>query len=160
VPIKDPSKINKVEGTGSAWNNNSYQWEEKNVDKWATETIEKVLKNFAIKEDKLTFSVKSVNDLVGESSVSIRRQKKIVTYEYSVCLEWSISDGTIEATGFFNLPEISNDVLESGDEWQIDAKITKVEDKTMEYVTKMINQIPRKLRKEIQEKFVDELTKK
>jgi len=55
--------------------------------------------------------------LVGESSVSIRRQKKIVTYEYSVSLEWSISDGTIEATGLFNLPEISNDVLDSGDEW-------------------------------------------
>jgi len=73
VPIKDPSKINKVEGTGSAWNNNSYQWEEKNVDKWAKETMENVLKNFAIKEDKLKFTVKTVHDLVGESSVSIRR---------------------------------------------------------------------------------------
>jgi len=49
VPIKDPSKLNKVEGTGSAWNNNSYQWEEKNVDRWATTTMENVLKNFSIK---------------------------------------------------------------------------------------------------------------
>ena len=35
VPLKPVEKINTVEGQGSVWNNNSYHWEQKSVDKWA-----------------------------------------------------------------------------------------------------------------------------
>ena len=38
VPMKT-TQVNKVEGTGSVWNNNSYHWEQKSVDKWSEDTL-------------------------------------------------------------------------------------------------------------------------
>lgn len=71
----------------------------------------------------------------GESSVTIRKQKKIVTYEYSVRLPFKVvlSDdsntkviGTVE--GEFDLPEISNDILDDGEEWEVNARFSKGDD--------------------------------
>ena len=82
------TKINKVEGTGSVWNNNSYHWEEKSVTKWAEETLKRVLSLFYYQQDRCLLTIKEVKDLKGESSVCVRKGKKIVTYEYSVKLVW------------------------------------------------------------------------
>lgn len=67
------AKVNEVEGSGSVWNNNSYHWEQKSVDKWAQETLQKVLSLFQYKYEKATLRVTEVKDLKGESSVSIRK---------------------------------------------------------------------------------------
>jgi len=65
----------------------------------------------------------------------VRKGKKIVTYEYSVKLVYKIdlsdeantkSIGSVE--GQFEFPEISNDVLDDGEEWEINASISKGED--------------------------------
>lgn len=37
VPMKPVE--NKIEGKGSVWNNNSYHWEEKSVNKWSEDTL-------------------------------------------------------------------------------------------------------------------------
>lgn len=126
VPLKPVEKINTVQGQGSVWNNNSYHWEQKSVDKWAEETLKKVLSLFQFKYEKATLHITEVKDLKGESSVSIRKQKKIVTYDYNAKLVWKcdMADesntkviGSI--TGEYLLPEISSDILDDGEEWDI-----------------------------------------
>lgn len=133
--MKDVTKVNKVEGTGSVWNNNSYHWEEKSVAKWSEETLKRILSLFYYKQDRATMTIKEVKDLKGESSVSVRKGKKIVTYEYSVKLVYKIdlsdeantkSIGTVE--GVYEFPEISNDILDDGEEWEVNASITKGDD--------------------------------
>jgi len=62
----------------------------------------------------------------GESMVSVRLQKKIVTYEYSAKLYFSVDvadgkDNTVD--GEYVLPEISNDILADGEQWEISARI-------------------------------------
>ena len=49
VPMKDVTKVNTAQGTGSVWNNNSYHWEEKSVAKWAEETLKRTLSLFYFK---------------------------------------------------------------------------------------------------------------
>ena len=66
--------------------------------------------------------VKSFN---GEASVSIRKGKKIVSYDYNTKLKWECNfkdgEGKIVGTikGEYESPEISNDILDDGDDWEI-----------------------------------------
>lgn len=118
--------------------------------------------------DKATLRIKEVKDLKGESSVSIRKSKKIVTYDYSAKLVWecSMADetgakvlGTIG--GEFEMPEISNDVIDDGEEWEINARINSGDEtlrKTLYQVVKKL--APDELRKTIMTKYVEELKKK
>ena len=108
--------VNEKEGTGSVWNNNSYHWEEKSVAKWSEETLKGLFTRFYFKQHDATLTIKEVKKMEGESSVSVRKGKKIVTYDYQVKLIWKavLSDktgtkpiGTCEGEYFF--PEISND---------------------------------------------------
>ena len=61
----------------------------------------------------------------GEASVSIRKGKKIVAYDYNAKLKWELSakDGegneVANLKGDWELPEISNDVADDGDEWEV-----------------------------------------
>ena len=64
---------NKVEGQGSVWNNNSYHWEQKSVDKWAEDTLKTVLGTFYYKFENATLKITEVKEIKGESSVSIRK---------------------------------------------------------------------------------------
>jgi activator of HSP90 ATPase len=80
--------VKKVEGTGSVWNSNSYHWEEKSVAKWSEETLRKIFTEFKVVHEGATFEIKEVKELKGESSLSIRRQRKIVTFDYSAHLLW------------------------------------------------------------------------
>lgn len=67
--------------------------------------------------------------------------------------------GSIE--GEFEMPELSNDILDDGEEWEINSRITKGDEtlrKTLYQVVKKY--APDELRKQIKEKFVEELKKK
>lgn len=86
---------------------------------------------FYYKQDRATYKIKEVKDFKGESSVSIRKGKKIVTYEYSVKLVWTcdLADeqktkviGSVE--GEITFPEISNDE----DDWDYEVSIQKGDD--------------------------------
>lgn len=104
----------------------------------------------------------------GESSVSVRKGKKIVTYEYTVKLVYKIdlsdeantkSIGTVE--GVYEFPEISNDILDDGEEWEVNASITKGDDALRKTFYQIIKKLaPDELRKKIVAEFVDELKKK
>jgi len=105
------------------------------VKNWSEETLRKLFTFFYYKQDRATLTIKEVKELKGESSVSVRKGKKIVTYEYSVNLVYKIdmADETNTKTvgsveGEFEWPEISNDILDDGEEWECNASIKKGDD--------------------------------
>lgn len=71
------------------------------------------------------FKIATVDKLKGESSISIRKGKKIVSYDYNCMLKWecSFKDGegneVASMKGTYELPEISSDIDDEGDEWEI-----------------------------------------
>ena len=74
-----PVQVNKpIEGTGSVWNVNSYHWEEKSVGKWSEETLKRILSSFTHTTMMSEIKIVEITTLKGESSVSIRKGKKII----------------------------------------------------------------------------------
>lgn len=69
--------------------------------------------------------ITSVDKLKGEASVSIRKGKKIVAYDYSANLKWecSLIDGegkeVASMKGTFELPEVSSDIDDDGEVWEV-----------------------------------------
>ena len=155
-----------VAGTGSVWNTNSYHWEEKSVAKWSEDTLRKVLSNFSHTYNDATLKVTEVKELKGESGVSIRKGKKIVSYDYAIQLKWeaSIQDKANSApvatcTGTFELPEVSNE--DEWDEWECRVSILEDKDSLASCLNQMFrNFAPKALKKAIQDDFVEELKKK
>jgi activator of HSP90 ATPase len=169
VPMKQVQKPAQViEASGSVWNNNSYHWEQKSVEKWSEDTLKSVLSLFYFKHENATLKITEVKELKGESSVSIRKSKKIVTYDYTIKLLWKCDMGDAGNTkvlgsleGEYEFPEMSNDVIDDGDEWEINTRTTKGD----ESLKQTLNQVVKKfatdaLRKQIKEKYVEELKKK
>jgi activator of HSP90 ATPase len=123
---------------------------------------------FQFKYEKATLRITEVKDLKGESSLSIRKQKKIVTYDYNAKLIWrcDLADesntkviGSI--TGEYILPEVSNDILDDGDEWEVNCYIKGGEDALVNTLHNVVKKYAvDALRKTIITSFVDELKKK
>ena len=126
--------------------------------------MKKVLSLFYYKQERATYKIKEVKDLKGDSSVSIRKGKKIVTYEYSIKLVWTcdFSDeaktkviGTIE--GELLLPEVSND----DEDWQVDVSILKGDESLRQTLYQIVKKFaPDELIKAIKKQYVEELMKK
>lgn len=89
-PVAVTAQAQPISGTGSVWNTNSYHWEEKNVNTWATETLKNVLSTFTHEMDKSNLTITDVTTVTGESSVSIRKGKKLVTFDYQIELKWKL----------------------------------------------------------------------
>lgn len=155
-----------MEGTGSVWNTGSYHWEEKSVNKWAEDTMRSTLSNFNYRWNDALLRISEVKEMKGESGVSIRKGKKIVSYDYAITLKWACAMMAMEGDkevasceGTFEMPEISNE--EAVDDWEIRVSYTKDTDNLKAILGQMISGMATKeLRKEIKEKFVDELVKK
>lgn len=80
-----------MEGQGSVWNTGSYFWEEKSVGKWAEERIKEVLGGFTNQVAGGEFRVTAVDKLQGEASISIRKGKKIVSYDFNSVMKWELT---------------------------------------------------------------------
>ncbi len=154
--------VKKMEGQGSVWNTNSYHWEEKSVNKWAEERLKQVLSGFTYKMNDATMSITEIKTFKGESSVSIRKGKKIVAYDYSLVLAWQVEmadKNSVFATlkGSYELPEVSNEE----ELWEV--RVTMGEDK--QGIQSMLEQMvrtlaPKELREAIKRDFVAELIAK
>jgi activator of HSP90 ATPase len=113
------------------WNTGNYFWEEKSVAKWSEERIKETLGGFKFAFPGGELKVTSVEDLKGEASVSIRKGKKIVAYDYNCKLKWECSfmDGegneVASMKGQYELPEVSSDIDDEGDEWEVRPSINK-----------------------------------
>jgi activator of HSP90 ATPase len=169
VPMKVAEKpAVVVEGSGSVWNNNSYHWEQKSVETWSQDTLKATLGSFYFKYENATLKIKEVKEVKGDSSVSIRKGKKITTYDYNIKLVWKLDMGddtntkvigTIE--GEYEFPEMSNDIIDDGEEWEINARVTKDDSSLLQTMNQVIKKFaPDALRKAIMEKYVAELLKK
>ena len=109
----------------------------------------------------------SVDKLNGEASVSIRKGKKIVSYDYNALLKWDfvLKDGEGTEVGIikgeYELPEVSNDIDDDGDDWEI--KTSFKEDKSnlkARFDATIRKDAPKELRKVIKEQFVNLLREK
>ena len=67
--------------------------------------------------------------------------------------------GTLE--GEYEFPEMSNDIIDDGEEWEINARVTKGDPSLGQTMNQVIKKFaPDALRKTIMEKYVTELLKK
>ena len=88
-------------GTGSVWNTNSYHCEEKSIGKWADDALKQVLSQFTYKFNDAILRVIEIKEFKGEASMSVRKGKKIVQYDYNVLMKWEVTlsdkDGALVA---------------------------------------------------------------
>ena len=165
--MSGPQKVEKkVEGAqGSVWNTGSYFWEEKSVVKWAEERIKEVLGGFNYPFPGGELTVTAVDKLKGEASVSIRKGKKIVAYDYNALLKWqcTLRDGegaeVASIKGTYELPEVSSDMEDDGEQWEIKASVKEEKPAGVKtrYEAIFKKQAPESLRKAIKDLFVAEL---
>ena len=131
-PQKIENKPQKIEGTGSVWNTNSYHWEEKSVGKWSEDTLTKIVTSFTNTYNDATLKIIEVESLKGESSISIRKGKKIISYEYEIKLKWELglkdADGKVvsKCNGKYELPEVSTE--DPWKDWEVRVTYTKDDD--------------------------------
>ena len=82
-----------------------------------------MLSAFTHRVNDATLSIIEITTLNGESSVSIRKGKKLVTYDYQVALKWKVvlaDAGGAEIAkveGRYDLPEVSSD--EDSEDWEV-----------------------------------------
>lgn len=156
--------MEKVEGTGSVWNTGNYHWEEKSVGKWSEERLKEILGSFKFALPGGELKATEVKKLKGEASVSIRKGKKIITYEYAINLKWEmiIKDGDGnelgKMKGDFDLPEVSNDLDDDGEDYEVKTNVTEDSAKLKARFFETLRKDGAKaLRTAIKEGFVKEL---
>jgi len=93
---------------GSVWNKNSWHWEEKDYNKVSHEKLVDSLNTIELHSksgEKVEFS-----DITpkGFASISVRKSKKVVVFEYSISLNFKFG----ASNGSIKIPEFSNDELE------------------------------------------------
>lgn len=102
---------------------------------WSESRLKEVLATFKHSFPGGQFVITEVNKLKGEASVSVRKGKKIVSYDYQSLVKWEITvkdgEGQIIGTikGEYEMPEISSDIDDDGDEWEIKSSIKSDEGK-------------------------------
>lgn len=158
-----PIKVKEVvAGTGSVWNTGSYHWEEKAIGKWADDTLKQVMSQFTHSFNDANLKVTEMKEFKGEASMSVRKGKKVVQFDYNVLMKWEVSlvdkDGAVisKCVGTYEWPEISNE--EPFDSWECRVVYLEDKDQLRGMLDQMIrNFAPKDLKKAINEKFVQEL---
>ena len=118
--------------------------------------------------DKATLRITEVKDLDGESSVSIRKNKKIVTYDYKIKLIWQCDMGDDRnekvigsVKGEYFIPELSNDIIDDGEDWDVQCSMGDGDETLKKTLYQLLKKLaPDELRKHIKKMFVEELVKK
>ncbi|CAA0842166.1 Unknown protein [Striga hermonthica] len=137
APLPVPKKIDPVgvhnpstqTHLGSAWNQ-AGTWEEKNLNKWASDRIKELLVSMGF----LEFSggrakVEEVTRCVGDAFLVTVRNKKRVGYTYELTLkvkgEWLIGEEKKKVKGHIDVPEFTFGEL---DDLQIEVKLSEDKD--------------------------------
>ncbi|OMJ87945.1 hypothetical protein SteCoe_10277 [Stentor coeruleus] len=105
--VKKQRNEEEFKGEGSVWNTGSYFWEEKSVS-WACDRIKSLITDKVVTIDNGEIKL-TVNEVLGDSGVSIRKGKKIITYCHELKIKWEGKVGDITANGEIHLPDISED---------------------------------------------------
>jgi activator of HSP90 ATPase len=93
---------------GSVWNKNSWHWEEKNYNKATHDIVKEALESLELKTPSGDIIKLSNVDPKGFASVSVRKGKKIVAFEYEITAEYESGDNK----GKLVIPDFSTDELE------------------------------------------------
>jgi activator of HSP90 ATPase len=94
--------------TGSVWNKNSWHWEEKDYNRVSQQRLVQLLESIVIPtESGEEILLRDVSPS-GFASISVRKGKKVVVFEYSIAFCFISPSGS----GSVKIPEFSNDELE------------------------------------------------
>ena len=111
--------------------------------------------------------ITSVDKLNGEAAVSIRKGKKIVSYDFNSNVKWELyvkdGEGSVIGTvkGTYELPEISNDIDDDGEDYEVRPTVKEDPGKLKDRFDNIIRkEAPKELRKAIKEGFVAHLKQK
>ena len=101
----------------------------------------------------------------GESGVSIRKGKKLVSFDYAVRLKWQCEltekDGSViaECFGAYEWPEISH--MEEAEDWECRTEWIEDEKNLKQMLEQLVKGMgPKAIREGIVKEFVGELNKK
>lgn len=141
APIPLPKKLNPDDLSnnsqqppshlGSAWNR-AGTWEEKNLNKWASDRIKELL----VSVGSLEFSggraeITEVSKCVGDAFLVTVRNKKRVSYTYELTLrvkgEWLAGEEKKKVKGHIDIPEFSVGEL---DDLQLEVRLNEEKDLT------------------------------
>lgn len=131
TPQEDNDSINKSSGTrlGSVWNS-AGTWEEKNLNKWASDRIKELLETLGSLEFSEGKAEKpEVSKCVGDAYLVTVRNKKRVGYTYELTLkvkgEWTIGEEKKAVKGHLEIPEFSFGEV---DDLQMEVKLSDDKD--------------------------------
>lgn len=160
IPQQVQQKVSsQVQGQGSVWNTGSYHWEEKSVQKWSDDTLKEILSTFEHKFNDATLRVTEVKECTGEAGVSIRKGKKIVSFDYRAKLGFECKIGESVCKGTYELPEFSSD--EDVSDWEVRPTIEEDKDGLSSVLNQLLRLFaPEALRKKIVDNFVEPLKQK
>lgn len=114
---------------GSVWNS-AGTWEEKNLNKWATERIKELLRSIGCLEfTNGKAEVTEVSKCAGDAFLVTVRNKKRVGYTYELTIdvkgEWSVGGENKKVKGYLDIAEFSYGEL---DDLEVNVKINEGND--------------------------------
>ena len=92
----------------------------------------KIVTGFKYTWNDVDLKITEVESMKGEASVSIRKGKKIISYEYEIKLKWELglkdADGKVvsSCTGKYEMPEVSSD--DPWKDWEVRVVVMKDDD--------------------------------
>ncbi|GKY99901.1 hypothetical protein MPSEU_000943700 [Mayamaea pseudoterrestris] len=91
---------------GSAWNQ-AGTWEERDVSKWACETLQQAMMEAKYEDNEIAATITKA-EITGSASVAMVRGKKRYIYELAATIHWSAtgSDANATASGSITFPDI------------------------------------------------------
>jgi len=95
-----------TEAAGSVWNKNSWHWEEKDYGKWARNRLIDILASIELEFCGHPVVLRDISPS-GFATISVRKGKKIVSFEYEISCSWEC-DGS---SGKLAIPEFSQEAL-------------------------------------------------
>ncbi|KAK4414925.1 hypothetical protein Salat_2599500 [Sesamum alatum] len=136
APLPVPKKIDPADACnqpnqthlGSAWNR-AGTWEEKNLNKWATDRIKELLAPVSLEFSGGKAEIAEVTRCSGDAFLVTVRNKKRVGYTYELTLkvkgEWHIGGEKKKVKGHIDVAEFSFGEL---DDLQIEVKLSEDKD--------------------------------
>ena len=133
--------------------------------KWSEDTLRSTLSTFTHKMNDATLSIYEIGSITGESGVSIRKGKKIVSFDYNIVLKWRCvladTDGheVSKVEGTYLLPEVSQD--DEWEEWECRVEYGDDPHNLRECLDQLIRSFaPKALKQRINTDFVEQLKQK
>ena len=124
-PITDA----KPKGEGSAWNANSYHWEERNLNEWAGDRMKELLCGFDVDVPAGSLRILDITEMRGDASITVRKGRKLMFFDFVVKGTWEgelvDAEGNVLGTGDgeWEIPDLDQDTdLDDPDEFQVFVK--------------------------------------